>query len=775
MGGENPDIGNAGEVDVKTYGRTAEADIPGTLVQIVYPSGGNAYHGKFMERAQNQHFQANNVDDRLRSQGISAGDALVWFYEESGQLGGRLIRDKLWFYGAGQDQQSRQTLSGYARAPCPDGIYNPVCNVPGEPYATNYGVVAKLSYQATNRNRLIGFFGRSPISNNELGASRFRPYDTTQQYLSIPRQAKIEWQGTPSDRLVVNALFADGGYFAWYANRPGGTQPSSYDRSTGYYTGTSYTQGGGSGGGANVKRTVWREQLSSSVMYHPAGSFLGSHELLAGYRILWGRLEFDAPHCLGPCPVPEIDNYQLVYDRVGGVSHQPVELHVTNLPVSGTSRYNDYGTYVADTWRPTRRLTLNLGMRMQRAVGYVEAGNKVQGQFGTPASFPRLDVGAWNALAPRVGAAFDLFGNGKTIAKGSYGLYFDDFSTMGLAGQDFIARYSLNTVTEYVYRWTDPTHCSCYVPGAVNLDPNGPDFLSIAGATNNHVNPDLKQPYTREVTGSLERQLTTNVSIRALYVYKKEIDQVALINTSRPFSVWNRVLTRRDPGPDGVLGTADDGGLVTFYDYDPAYKASTFVTNMVVNTPDRQTFYHNLEISLDKRPGTGRWFVNTSFLATKNHRWLVPYAQSPNDNIFPLDETWALNFTLAGGYQVPFGINLSTLYQTFSGAPGQRTYIFRVADPAGGPPLPSSGSITLPMAPYGSGATGPLRQLVNLRASKDFNFRAGRRIKVDIDAFNVFNSNTEWGTTTYASGPSFGFITRIVQPRAMRFGLGFEF
>ena len=774
MGGENPDIGDAEEVDVKTYGRSAEADIPGTLIQIVYPSGGNSFHGKFTTKAQHHNFQSNNVDAKLRSQGINAGDALVYFTEFSGDLGGRIVRDKLWFYGSGRNQRSRQTLAGYSRAPGPDNVYGTADDVPGEPFATNYGVIAKISYQATKKNRLIGFFGRSPISDNELGASRFSPYESTQQYLSIPRQAKIEWQGVLSDRWVVNSMFADGGYFAWYANRPGSTQPSRLNRETGYLTGTRYAQGGGSGGGADVLRTVWREQMSSSVMYHPEGSFLGSHEFQAGYRMLWGRLEFDAPHYLGKPPVPQLDNYQLVYDRVNGVPYQPVELRVTNLPVTGTSRYGDFGMYVSDQWRPTQRLTLNVGLRWQRAVGFVEAGEKVQGRFGSPASFPRLDVGNWNAVVPRLGAAFDLFGDGKTLAKASYGLYYDDFSRMGLAGQDFIHRYSLNSVTEAVYRWRDLDGNNDYTPGEVNLNLAGPDFVSILGATNNHVNPDLKQPFTSEVTGSLERELTTNVSVRALYVYKKETDQVALINTSRPFSVWNRQFTRRDPGPDGVIRTADDGGLVTFYDYDPAYRGTSFVTNMVVNSTDRRDFFHNLQISVNKRPGTGKWFVDSSFLLTKNHRWITVYAQTPNDNIFPLDETWDYNGTLAGGYAAPWGINASTVYQMYSGATGQRTYIFRTADPDGGPALPSSSTITVPLEAWG-GERGPVRQVVNLRASRDFKFGAGRKIVVDVDAFNAFNSNTEWASTTYASGPSFGFITRIVQPRAWRFGLRVEF
>ena len=91
-------------------------------------------------------------------------------------------------------------------APGPDGIYGTADDTPGQPAATDHGVVTKLSFQATNRHRLVGFFGRSPISNNEFGASRFNPYETTQQYLSIPRQAKLEWQGVLNNRWVLQCV-----------------------------------------------------------------------------------------------------------------------------------------------------------------------------------------------------------------------------------------------------------------------------------------------------------------------------------------------------------------------------------------------------------------------------------------------------------------------------------------------------------------------------------------------------------------------------------------
>jgi hypothetical protein len=244
------------------------------------------------------------------------------------------------------------------------------------------------------------------------------------------------------------------------------------------------------------------------------------------------------------------------------------------------------------------------------------------------------------------------------------------------------------------------------------------------------------------------------------------------VNVLRPYNVWNQAFTRRDPGPDGVLSNSDDGGAITFYDYDPGYRGSLFVSNMLTN--GRSDSFQNLEISLNKRPGARNWFASTSLLVTKNHRWLISAAQSPNDEFFPLDETWDVTFRLAGGFKVPFGINVATLYQAYRGAAGQRTVLFRPADPDGGAALPSSGSIIIPVEPFGT-RRGPDRHIVNLRASKGFALGGTRKLTFDVDALNALNANVPWGGINYQSGPTFGYVTSIVSPRALQFGATFEF
>jgi len=85
------------------------------------------------------------------------------------------------------------------------------------------------------------------------------------------------------------------------------------------------------------------------------------------------------------------------------------------------------------------------------------------------------------------------------------------------------------------------------------------------------------------------------------------------------------------------------------------------------------------------------------------------------------------------------------------------------------------------MEPYGD-RRGDSRHIVNLRAAKSFRVRS-QKLSLTLDAFNAFNSNVAWGGNVaaggsginYQSGPTFGYVTAIVQPRALRFGVAYEF
>jgi len=496
------------------------------------------------------------------------------------------------------------------------------------------------------------------------------------------------------------------------------------------------------------------------VSFFPESARGGRHELKAGTSLYWehsalGKLD----HAHG--------NYLLYFDKVGGVSNQPVEIEIYNYPFMDDTRATKYAAYLKDTWRITERVTANLGVRWERQHSFLpEQSYAGSSQFPTlfPAgTFAALDVMRWTRTVPRVGLAWDL--NVKTVVKTTFGIF------NHMIADDFATEYNNNAQSTARFRWRDLDGNRNYTPGEVNLDLNGPDFLSITAAKTNVMNPGLRQPMAKEVTASFERELMQNTAFRALYVFKNRLDDFTTTNILRPRSAYNVPLTRRDPGPDGVLNTGDDGGSKTIYDYDPAFRGAAFVGQQRQNSRNSDN-YQSMEFTLTKRT-SGRWSLVGSYWMIKNHRWLTLIFDDPNKDHFALDDTWEYAATANGSYQLPGNVIISGYLQGKTGTVGQRTNVFRAVDPDGGPPLAQLGTVTLPLEPYGQ-RRGPSINILNLRASKRFSLGGARRLDIDFDVFNLLNSSTPT-SITWASGPTFGYASNVLPARVARLGTKFSF
>ncbi len=107
-----------------------------------------------------------------------------------------------------------------------------------------------------------------------------------------------------------------------------------------------------------------------------------------------------------------------------------------------------------------------------------------------------------------------------------------------------------------------------------------------------------------------------------------------------------------------------------------------------------------------------------------------------------------------------------------SGRPGQRTNVFRAADPDGGPALRQLTTVTVRVEPFGD-RTGPVQPFLDFRLGKRFNF-GGRYILLSLDALNATNSSAAQ-LQIFASGPTFDRVTQIPGPRILRFGIEYRF
>jgi len=130
-----------------------------------------------------------------------------------------------------------------------------------------------------------------------------------------------------------------------------------------------------------------------------------------------------------------------------------------------------------------------------------------------------------------------------------------------------------------------------------------------------------------------------------------------------------------------------------------------------------------------------------------------------------------------GGYELPYGITAAVDFSAYSGVPSQQTYLF-LSNTTN--PFPSStGGVTLRVGPYGAVAAPP-RYMTNARASKTLKLRGTQRLRIDVDAFNLFNTNVPWSSgadpsISFLEGPTYGLISRVATPRVGRAGVTFAF
>ena len=302
-------------------------------------------------------------------------------------------------------------------------------------------------------------------------------------------------------------------------------------------------------------------------------------------------------------------NIEHVYNN--GVSNQVIFRIPTATQVGGL-KDNDNGhlttenaldqlsLFLNDTWS-FKRFTVNGGVRWDRYNGWLPEQNQLAATVGPVSvqakTFPEQDLFTWNVVAPRIGVVYDLRGDGKTVLKGNYGLYFHN------PGVGVPSDVNPNTGTKSAtYLWNDANGDRRYQPGEETTQQSA----TLEGAT--ALDPNIKAPYSHEAAAWFEQQLTDTLGIRAGFVYKTEDDLLSLYIPTRGLEVFEQVgvpFTFVDIGVDGVRGTADDRTL-PMVGLPSANAATLFPTTQVEMNLPQYSRYKTFETSINKRYGN-RW------------------------------------------------------------------------------------------------------------------------------------------------------------------------
>jgi len=742
------DFNSFDESAISTLGNPAKTPTRGIQIVSLVKSGSNQTHGQVSIGEYMTEWQADNLDEELIAQGVTSGNPTKTRYDRGGDIGGKIIRDKLWYYTGFRWRYDVKEIAG---------AYQPN----GDPALESNPIwwnTIKGSYQATPSNKFVVFHQYTDKWESN-GADTLTAWESRQEQQTIQGIGKVEWQGTKGNQLVFGLQT---GYWQYYAKRYGidtGPQAQPASELPGISQTDAVTQKTwGENTGVGVRTRQGRSHTRGNVAWYLPNSFAGNHTIDTGFDYLRqyasrGAVERNQPP------------YQLEFQN-----NVPFQFRTQNTPVHPMQHDNYIGIYVQDTWTVGHRFTMNLGGRFAHDDAHVPEACREAAMFAPAQCWGAIQMRVWNSFAPRLHAAYDISGDGRMVAKFGWGR-FVHMRSLEPEARDLDPKATQTTI----WRWNDLNGDKLYQPGEVNLDPNGPGFVSGASGSTFLVNPNEKAPITDEFSASLERQLVGNIAIRATGIHSRNHETLRVTNTLRPPSSYNVPITRPDPGPDGSVGTADDPGqTLTYWEFPASLAGAAFEKFMRINDPRADTHYSSLELAAVKRFSHGYQFAG-SYSATKITGGLGPNtafgpADNPNAEINAGASLWEWQIKVNGSYQLPYGVTAAANYELRSGDPYARTV--RVT---GGRTIPN---FTMPVEARDANRL-PKHSLLDARVSKTVQLWRQQRLDLQVNIYNFLNANTVQAVqtrsgSTYGQPIDSGGVT-ILPPRIVQLGFTYRF
>lgn len=499
------------EILVDTAGIGAEQKEGGLRMQMIPKDGGNTFSGTFLGAWANDALASSNFNDDLRDRGLRAPNALKRIWDINPAVGGPIIQNKLWFHATVRytGAQSTRALFRNANAGNPNAWTYVPSDEPEDISNVWKNVNARVTWQATPRNK-FGISYDQAVSEEhprDPGVNTLTEAGLNQwAQLDPKRIPNYDWNSPVTSRMLLEAsvlhhvLRADRAHQnVMFTNPQFPPGPVKLNGVLEQSTGLNYRA-------TPQGQNTWNE----SVFARAAMSYItGAHALKVGFN--WGKGTDD--QTLYPIDSPMSFRFN------NGV---PNRLTLRGLPTRTiTKLLADHGMFVQDRWT-VDRLTVTAGLRYDYYhIGYPET-YVGPSQF-TPTrdiTFPKGDGVRWHELEPRTGAAYDLFGDGRTAIKVGVNRYLASLATDGTFGR---ARAPASLLSNTTNRsWNDANRN--FVPDCNLLEAraNGecgamdnPDFGSTrVGAS---YDPDTlsgwgKRDHNWQFATSIQHQLMPRVS-----------------------------------------------------------------------------------------------------------------------------------------------------------------------------------------------------------------------------------------------------------------------
>ena len=747
------------EFTTTAAGADVEMTAPGSLVMMTMKSGGNEFSGMYHGDYEHESFVGENTDADLGARGYTGNPNLL-FFETHADLGGPIVRDRAWFYAFYNHFRIDKAVSGIDRSVATDlGDFD------------NFG--GKVTVQLTGSDRLIGYTQWGLKEKPKRGLSTDVGPDSVLAQASWSWAHKAEWQRVWSNQTFMSAAFKHFG-FSWpmVPQVDPGSQPPRLDTATGRLSGAGWFPGGD--GAPPFTFVRWKPQ-ATAALNHYEPDFGGSHDLKLGYEFQIDSSRFGSNANSGPI--------RYLDDSANGRPFNVDRIMLFSVPAEGEIASDDrnrrHAAFIQDTWRPTGRLSLNLGVRYeQQRTYFLDAASEpfLADFFPTGTTEGRTNV-VWNTWAPRLGVTFALAPS--TVLKGHYGRYYvnlaDSHGAANPAGVAWIR-----------YAFLDPNGNGVYDGPAelgAKLDEQGATGLALAtGGT--PVDPDLEPEYVDEFSVSLEHEVAADTSLRFSFVRKDLNGDSGIWNAPQQAALLagRGISCSADPGWDCPLNALTGAPLLVQRVPDDV---AGMVDNRMAAFPGMTAAYDTLQLAVNRR-FTGGFLLQGSF----DYQWRDEFRAAGGENRSPLfadplvvgsgghgriwqnhsldvdarQATTNWGARLLARYTLPYDLGVSGNVRHQSGWP--YALIQRVDIPGSGTNQPIF--LTDLSRNRSENVT-----LVDLRFDKAFTVGASGRVTLMLDLYNLFNSNA---VTNFSlrTGDNERVIAAL-DPVAMKLGVRYQF
>ena len=778
------EVGNTQEVVFTTSGGLGEAEVGGPTVSVVPRTGGNRLTGGVFIASVREWMVDNNITTDLLDRGLVRGGDVIKLWDHNFTLGGPLLRDRLWYFGGFRQQGSyRQIPNMWANRNAGDST-----KWTYESDRSREAVAAggwqtqnlRLTTQATPRNRFgvfwdeqlpcesgavtadaeacrtsegkyvfagaVGSTTASASATNAPETAAYRGKKATGRG-EYQRVQQGTWTSTTTSRLLLEAGFGT------FMTRWGGSElPGSRTRDL-----VRVTEQCSAGCPANeniagltYRSGNWAMNVGKQMNWRASASYVtGTHSVKGGYTAVFS--------------IHDVQNFtnsqNLAYRVNNGIPNQLTQ----NLnPFINKNRTRSDAFYIQDQ-STIGRWTLSGALRFDYSRSYFPEQQIGPTRF-LPAAYvlPEADgVLGFKDLSPRGGAAWDLFGTGRTSVKLNVGKYLEAATNQNL----YTATNPISRIVTSVTRtWTDANgnfapDCDLLTLTAQDLRPAGGDFCAQVSdlnfgrpqAVSDTYDPALLggwsvRPGDWQVGASIQQELLTRVSAEIGYFRRwltnfQVTDNLARAATDySPFSIVVPADSRLPGGGGGTIS-----GL-----FDANQNVASLVNNYVTlarDYGDRTQVYNGILLNVSARPRGGLTVqagMNTG--KTDEDQCEIRAALPETGPTNPYCQTstgWVTRVTGLAAYTIPrIEVSIATTFRSDRGPQLQANYAVpsAVIAPSLGRPLSNNApNATINVITPGD-AIGERISNVDVRFAKVLRF--GRtRTNVGVDVYNVLNAN----------------------------------